>query len=668
MSDAFETRMSAMRARLSSLCHTVEEREEEQQQQRRVFEHRYFVEARAVGSAAAPAATNPIASTSTPPSSAPISRPVTSKSQVPRTNGISERDVNQVHSAPRKDAAFGHHFGTSSPPAFITRTCAAKPGSGVNAMLQLARHHASGSLSEAGVTNDIVRIRGGLPSPVPKAPATVSPGAFAANAGQDNMDCSPVPFMPCGVAGSHSCGFPERFPSPRRPTASLAANTVNLTPRNGEGCTPQNTPREESRITAADATIVGTMLADEATSFDAFRVVQERLRQKMMQLTTSSPHSVVPLSTRGAPAEAAVSDDATAPREELPHRGLTESRAVSDADDSSPSPRPPPGTRAETATPTRSPGEDDSFSHDTAPLPPTSSWCQHDQGDSSVDVEVLPAAAEPATENASETRLFTHGFLHDSVAGDGDETTAVSREWQWSRCGAQSTKAGTANAPRGVFRDPTAHHLRTSRMPSSDAHFNPTAGEQRVSSREYRRSPEAAMAGRVQGDRGRSGRTTASSQHRVSSAPRRSGSRHAPSSTSAARWPATREGSTSTAARSRKSAPKAAARPKPISLNVEATILCPVTGAELFALLRMRRLIDSEGDTEEYRLPPVRCHRLYVTAEEHRQLKLLRQSLHSLVAEEQRQDIPSYQRVTVSARSRNAEFAPPPPVLRFMDV
>ncbi|CAG9580253.1 conserved hypothetical protein [Leishmania major strain Friedlin] len=667
MSDAFEARMSAMRARLSSLCHTVEEQEVEQQQQRRSFEHRYFVEARAAGSAATPAATKPITSTATPPSSAPISRPVTSKSQVPRTDGISERDVNQVHSASRKDAAFGHHFGTSSPSASITRARAAKPGSGVNAMLQLARYHASGSWSEAVVTKDIVRFTGGRSSPVPKAPATIPPEAFAVNTGQDTTDSSPVPLMPCGVAGLHSYGFRERLPSPRRPTASLAANTVDLASRNGEGRTSQNTPREESCITAADTTIVDTMHADEATSFDAFRVVQERLRQKMMQLTTTSPHSVVPLSTRGAPAEFAVSDDATAPREELPHRGLTASRAVSDVDGSSPSPRPPPGTRAETATPTRSPDKDESSSHETAPLPQTTPRYQHGQGDTWTDVEVLPATTEPDTENATEARLFTHGSLHDSVVGSGDETTAVSREWQWSRCGVPSTKARTANVPRGVF-DPTVRHVRVSRMPSSDAQLNPAAGEQRADSREYRRSPEAATAGRAHSDRGRSGRTTASIQHGVSSAPRRSGSRHAPSSTSAARWSATREGSVSTAARSRKSAPKPAARPKPISLNVEATILCPVTGAELFALLRMRGLIDSEGDTAEYRLPPVRCHRLYVTAEEHRQLKLLRQSLHSLVAEEQHQDIPSYQRFTVSARSRNAEFAPPPPVLRYMDV
>ncbi|CBZ29550.1 conserved hypothetical protein [Leishmania mexicana MHOM/GT/2001/U1103] len=668
MSNAFEPRMSAMRARLSSLCHTVDQQEEEQQQQRRAVEHRYFMEVRGAGSAAAPAATQLIASTSTPPSSAPISRPITTKSQILRTDGISERDVNQVHSAPRKDTPFGHHFGASSPSASIPRTRAAKPASGVNAMLQLARHHASGSSSGAAATKDIVDFTGGRASPVPNAPATISPGAFAVNTREDTVDSSPVPLMPGGVAGLHSYGFRERFPSPRRLTASLAANAMDLVPRDGDGCTPHTTPRGESRITAADTTIVDPMLPDEESSFDAFRVVQERLRQKMKQLTALSPNPGVSLPTRGAPVESSVSEEATAHREGLPNRSLTGSRAVSDGEDSSPSPRPPPGTRAETATPTRSPSEHGSSSHDTIPLPPTSSCYQHAEGDVSIDVEVLSAAAEPDTENVRETLLFTHGPLHSSVVGDPDETAAVTREWQWTRCGVPPTNAGAANGPCGVFRDPTARHPRVSRMLSSDAHFNPTAAEQRVGSREYRWSPEVTTAERAQSGRGRSGRMAAGNQHGVLSAPRHSGSRHAPSSTSASRRSATREGSASTAARSCMSAPRAAARPKPISLNVEATILCPVTGAELFALLRMRGLIDSEGDTEEYRLPPVRCHRLYVTAEEHRQLKLLRQSLHSLVAEEQRQDIPSYQRVTVSARSRNAEFAPPPPVLRYMDV
>lgn len=52
-----------------------------------------------------------------------------------------------------------------------------------------------------------------------------------------------------------------------------------------------------------------------------------------------------------------------------------------------------------------------------------------------------------------------------------------------------------------------------------------------------------------------------------------------------------------------------------------------VTGAELLAVLRMRHVIASFGDTEEYKLPSTRCHRILLTQDEKDQLFLLRQQL-----------------------------------------
>lgn len=71
--------------------------------------------------------------------------------------------------------------------------------------------------------------------------------------------------------------------------------------------------------------------------------------------------------------------------------------------------------------------------------------------------------------------------------------------------------------------------------------------------------------------------------------------------------------------------PASAEMPKP--MWVDATVLEHLTGAELFAVLRMRGLVTSCGDTQEYRLPPTQCHRLYLTPYESEQLADLRAAL-----------------------------------------
>lgn len=73
--------------------------------------------------------------------------------------------------------------------------------------------------------------------------------------------------------------------------------------------------------------------------------------------------------------------------------------------------------------------------------------------------------------------------------------------------------------------------------------------------------------------------------------------------------------------------PSISRRKKLIPMGPATVCEVALTGAELFAVLRMRRLVDSTGDTEEYKLPSKRCHRMLLTAEEKHQVQLLRQQL-----------------------------------------
>nr|CCC95992.1 unnamed protein product [Trypanosoma congolense IL3000] len=59
----------------------------------------------------------------------------------------------------------------------------------------------------------------------------------------------------------------------------------------------------------------------------------------------------------------------------------------------------------------------------------------------------------------------------------------------------------------------------------------------------------------------------------------------------------------------------------------QTTILDVLTGAEFFALMRLRGIIVSRGDTGEWKLPESRCHSVYLSPKEHQQLLDLRASL-----------------------------------------
>ncbi|ORC88319.1 uncharacterized protein TM35_000171910 [Trypanosoma theileri] len=67
--------------------------------------------------------------------------------------------------------------------------------------------------------------------------------------------------------------------------------------------------------------------------------------------------------------------------------------------------------------------------------------------------------------------------------------------------------------------------------------------------------------------------------------------------------------------------------PMPLKTAPQRTVLDVLTGAEVFALLRFRGVLVSRGDTGECALPDTRCHSMYLSPEEHKQLVELRASL-----------------------------------------
>ena len=62
----------------------------------------------------------------------------------------------------------------------------------------------------------------------------------------------------------------------------------------------------------------------------------------------------------------------------------------------------------------------------------------------------------------------------------------------------------------------------------------------------------------------------------------------------------------------------------------ENVVVTAMSGAEVFAVLRLRGLVTSSGDTGERLLPPARCHTMALTADERSQLMELRDSLAAL--------------------------------------
>ncbi|KAH9578633.1 hypothetical protein LSM04_001056 [Trypanosoma melophagium] len=79
---------------------------------------------------------------------------------------------------------------------------------------------------------------------------------------------------------------------------------------------------------------------------------------------------------------------------------------------------------------------------------------------------------------------------------------------------------------------------------------------------------------------------------------------------------------------SRRSSPSFRAQsPIPLKTAPQRTVLDVLTGAEVFALLRLRGVLVSRGDTGECALPETRCHSMYLSPEEHKQLVELRARL-----------------------------------------
>ncbi|KEG15388.1 hypothetical protein DQ04_00091220 [Trypanosoma grayi] len=89
--------------------------------------------------------------------------------------------------------------------------------------------------------------------------------------------------------------------------------------------------------------------------------------------------------------------------------------------------------------------------------------------------------------------------------------------------------------------------------------------------------------------------------------------------------PTPRRPSTATARRSTSS--RAASPALPVRTDPHRTVLDVLTGAEFFALMRLRGVLVSRGETGECTLPDTRCHSVYLSPEEHRQLVELRANL-----------------------------------------
>lgn len=626
--------MRAMRTRLSNLSHTVEQQDEAHHQRRRTLNHLYYTDAAAVDGVAVDSDGGPVCAVAEASLTAP-------------SVSLRQRDINVSAQPSGKLGAASSRAGHIDPPCTpntTARAAAPKSAMRVDTMLQLARQHAPTSTVSEAVASDSASPRAAAPAAQSLARDVVVPVSTTA--------APPSPaLLPGGFPGLHAYGFQDRFLSPRRREEAHPTHGVAL-------AVPQ-VPVARTPYTGTHAAY-NAVEDDGDASFDAFRVVQERLRQKMRQLTIH-------------PAPPSAPQDSNAAHTVQQHKHVsTYHKASSDADDTSPPPRLPPSRRAETATPNRSQSDN------------TEAVSASSEAADSPRETVAPRAAEPrhvprhdaCNEDSMEVEVLPHRVLqgtHRSLYDPAEDTVSEMSEVRSAptppRAAAERPVVCRA-APRGAFSNPS------SSMPpaASLRHRDPLH-----SMHEYSHGPGSAAApSRVTMRRSGSGSNGAGEEGRrhvaassrsahtgVGAVARRSLSssqRGSTPSASAPRSSATREGSGS----HRSAHQPAAPRTKPISLNVEATILCAVTGAELLALLRMRGLIESEGDTEEYRLPPVRCHRLYVTAEEHRQLQLLRQSLHALAEEEQRQETPSYQRATVSARSRNTEFVPPPTVSRYM--
>ncbi|KAG8345699.1 hypothetical protein TRVL_03479 [Trypanosoma vivax] len=96
--------------------------------------------------------------------------------------------------------------------------------------------------------------------------------------------------------------------------------------------------------------------------------------------------------------------------------------------------------------------------------------------------------------------------------------------------------------------------------------------------------------------------------------------------------------------------------PLPRQTAPQRTVLDVLTGAEFFALMRLRGVIVSRGDTGEYLLPETHCHSVYLTPTEHKQLLQLRAKLRmgTIAAKEPRREKAVHQTIE-KVKRRSAE-------------
>lgn len=294
--------------------------------------------------------------------------------------------------------------------------------------------------------------------------------------------------------------------------------------------------------------------------FDAFKAVQQRLREKMRAL-------------QSAPV------------------GNTEVAAKS-------------LSRDPLSPPPRYPADETAIGPSTVSYSPDIADNGHSVSPPRMECSVDTAAPAPGSRSPVEIEIS----LHLSDAGDHDE--------------------GECDAGRGrpvAPLQPVERQIMGSRKPPMRFKSSPSPAPIRPSHADS--APPAAIAAAPARRTGTVSRSP-SSRGSGSAARSRSGKSKTPSVHDPWRAQSARSDSASQPWNDRTSVTTERPRvPPPKPLWAEATVLETVTGAELFAIFRMRGLVTSVGSTEEGRLPPTRCHAVYLTTKEHEQLTTLRELL-----------------------------------------
>ncbi|RNF19082.1 uncharacterized protein Tco025E_04246 [Trypanosoma conorhini] len=111
---------------------------------------------------------------------------------------------------------------------------------------------------------------------------------------------------------------------------------------------------------------------------------------------------------------------------------------------------------------------------------------------------------------------------------------------------------------------------------------------------------------------------------------------------------------------SRRESPCRGAQPAlPLKTVPQRTVLDVLTGAEVFALMRLRGIIVSRGETGECALPETRCHSVYLSPDEHKQLLDLRANLRRRSSPAVKPDEKSLSRAQRSASTRSSSRSLP---------